>query len=852
MEKSLAGDRVPSWRNALLVSVLALGLLGACGDDGSGDTPAGAGKAGATAAGHGGTAAGRGGGRAGAGTAGSESSAGEGGRAGESGEGGAGMSGGDRGDAGSPEGGKADSGGTSGSGGRDGGAAGAGAGGSEDGMLGVKGGTVSDAAGDITLEIPAGALLGETEFSFAALASLASLPVGYVPLAGTAHEVTWSGAGFAANASILVRIRSPEALGLERFVAAPDVSFALAQPQPPVSGVSVCEGSSSAYNVVPTADSYEGQVIPSCSGNSGSGGSSAGGGSTVQVGLARPEASRFPAITSQPADVSVAAGADVSFSATGTGQAPLAYRWYRNGIEIPNQTGSSYRLGPASVFENGATFTVSVSNSFGSVTSRAALLHVSPPTAPEWNGQRAVLRDFGTGIGSPEVGYLVFANGFAVWNDGGVIEAEGANYGPVDGLSVPARSSPQVVTISGSGGYVVYLDNDANSTCSGATGNRLMAIGISTHQNQIPVPNSAPFLLFESQGDCIDAFTAGLADPNPALLPAPPNHNPDILVLPVIFALTEVAGGQVRAGVGGAGVATCGFCSDTTWEYATSLELTLPAETACTGRARLGQDGVMGRLQAHFDPRSQAQTTAVLAWVANDNLCAATLDAGLWSEGRVVFDNVIGDVKPVVALDRVGNALVVASRADDPEALYPIYGMTSGYRPLGGTTWEIRTLDLANGHGPVSTAFTPAGDALVAWINVVDSPLVVVARRDVVDGWDDFNEAISSWDAVGVGTGRPRLCVDGAGAVLALFEQTKNEDVPLQIWGKQWFDGFWSEASLAQDNGNVGSDANCQRHFRYSFVRDDPFGFSPGFVVWREADPADPSETRLVAHGASL
>ena len=88
--------------------------------------------------------------------------------------------------------------------------------------------------------------------------------------------------------------------------------------------------------------------------------------------------------------------------------------------------------------------------------------------------------------------------------------------------------------------------------------------------------------------------------------------------------------------------------------------------------------------------------------------------------------------------------------------------------------------------------------------------------------------------------------------LLALFEQTKNADIPPQIWGKQWFDGFWSSSSAAQDNAYAGSDASCMRQAQFAFVRSDPFQFSPGFVAWREIDPQTPSVSRLVAHGAWL
>ena len=41
-----------------------------------------------------------------------------------------------------------------------------------------------------------------------------------------------------------------------------------------------------------------------------------------------------PSISSQPANVTVAAGQSASFSVTASGTAPLQYQWQRNGVNI--------------------------------------------------------------------------------------------------------------------------------------------------------------------------------------------------------------------------------------------------------------------------------------------------------------------------------------------------------------------------------------------------------------------------------------------------------------------------------------------------------------------------------------
>jgi Zn-dependent metalloprotease len=61
-------------------------------------------------------------------------------------------------------------------------------------------------------------------------------------------------------------------------------------------------------------------------------------------------------ITTQPASVTVAAGATASFSVgAGGGTAPYTYTWYRNGAPLAGATGPTYSL-TASVADNGAVF----------------------------------------------------------------------------------------------------------------------------------------------------------------------------------------------------------------------------------------------------------------------------------------------------------------------------------------------------------------------------------------------------------------------------------------------------------------------------------------------------------------
>ena len=108
-----------------------------------------------------------------------------------------------------------------------------------------------------------------------------------------------------------------------------------------------------------------------------------------------------PTITTQPQSQTVAAGANVGFSVIARGTAPLLYQWFFNGQPIPASTGSSYSIARVQSSQIG-TYTVVVSNSFGSVLSAPATLAIA-------SGSGA----FGI-IGAP-FSYQIVANNNPTW-----------------------------------------------------------------------------------------------------------------------------------------------------------------------------------------------------------------------------------------------------------------------------------------------------------------------------------------------------------------------------------------------------------------------------------------------------
>jgi len=124
------------------------------------------------------------------------------------------------------------------------------------------------------------------------------------------------------------------------------------------------------------------------------------------------------ATITQPASVTVSFGQTATFSVTASGAGTLTYQWYKNGAAIIGATSSSYTTPPTVSSDTGAVFTVTVSNSAGTVTSGPSTLTVQIPaplakslvpsaTTPAYNSSVLLIPTFSGGtatIGSTGVG----------------------------------------------------------------------------------------------------------------------------------------------------------------------------------------------------------------------------------------------------------------------------------------------------------------------------------------------------------------------------------------------------------------------------------------------------------------
>jgi hypothetical protein len=83
-----------------------------------------------------------------------------------------------------------------------------------------------------------------------------------------------------------------------------------------------------------------------------------------------------PSITTQPTSKSVTVGQSASFTVVASGTAPLTYQWKKNNTAISGATSATYTIASAGGGD-AASYTVTITNSAGSVTSNAAVLTVN-------------------------------------------------------------------------------------------------------------------------------------------------------------------------------------------------------------------------------------------------------------------------------------------------------------------------------------------------------------------------------------------------------------------------------------------------------------------------------------------
>jgi Immunoglobulin domain len=169
-----------------------------------------------------------------------------------------------------------------------------------------------------------------------------------------------------------------------------------------------------------------------------------------------------PSITTQPSNQTVTEGQTANFSVIASGTAPLSYQWKKGGVAIGGATGSFYTTPATSLADNGASFTVTVTNTAGNITSNAATLTVNAlPPPPSITAQPANQ----TVTAGQTATFSVTATGAGVityqWNKNGVA---------IGGANNPSYTTPPTANVDNGSLFTVTVSNlGGNVTSNPAT-----------------------------------------------------------------------------------------------------------------------------------------------------------------------------------------------------------------------------------------------------------------------------------------------------------------------------------------------------------------------------------------------
>jgi hypothetical protein len=175
-------------------------------------------------------------------------------------------------------------------------------------------------------------------------------------------------------------------------------------------------------------------------------------------GLSLTAETKYPVYnveTNLPADQTILAGQSTTFTSDIIGSGPLAYQWYFNTTNaIAGANGSSYTI-PVVLTNNAGTYTLVVTNSLSSMTTRAALLTVSnipvsiitqPAYTVAVEGRSATLSVVVSG--TPLIAYQWFYNSAAITG------------------ATTASYTIAPLALANSGSYYVKVSNPAGTTNS--------------------------------------------------------------------------------------------------------------------------------------------------------------------------------------------------------------------------------------------------------------------------------------------------------------------------------------------------------------------------------------------------
>jgi len=202
-----------------------------------------------------------------------------------------------------------------------------------------------------------------------------------------------------------------------------------------------------------------------------------------------PSQSQPPAIIVPPVNTATTVGYPATFMVAASGSGTLSYQWSDNSGPISGATNPTYTTPPTTAADNGDTFTVTVTSSFGTVTSNPATLTVDasanvaittqPASQTAVVGQSAMLTVVATG--SPALTYQWYQVGS----------------GAIPGATQASYTTP-VFTATGTQSFYVRVTNplgQVQSSTAVVTVNAPTPVSFSTQPSGSIVPVNEPVQL---------------------------------------------------------------------------------------------------------------------------------------------------------------------------------------------------------------------------------------------------------------------------------------------------------------------------------------------------------------------
>ena len=201
-----------------------------------------------------------------------------------------------------------------------------------------------------------------------------------------------------------------------------------------------------------------------------------------------PAQSQAPAIIVPPSSASVTAGFPATFNVAASGSGTLSYQWYVNGSPIAGATETTYTTPATTLAQSGSSISVTVTSSFGTVSSNYVTLTVSAPANVAITSQPAsqsgVVGQTVTlsvnATGSPQLNYQWFENGTQVAS------------GPLNTYTTAVLTNPGTLSF-----YVVVSNplNQVQSTSAVVTVNAATPVSFTTQPASEIVAQNEPVQL---------------------------------------------------------------------------------------------------------------------------------------------------------------------------------------------------------------------------------------------------------------------------------------------------------------------------------------------------------------------